>query len=163
MERQKPKCSYCGRTVESVVFGRFGFLCVACSNDEKQHEKLVRDEIQASGLLLPPGQTLQAAQDNPFGETPDPPTPSTESTPKADGGAQEKVFKNHGLARPILEVLRIQAPLTEPRIKTALKSRLEMEISDSTLGKTLMAMSKCEPPMIRNERKGKNRGYRPAT
>ena len=75
----------------------------------------------------------------------------------------EAVLERHPLAKDIMAILARKSPLTEPGIKTALKSQLKKEISDSTLGKTIMAMRKCEPPMIWNKRQGKDRGYRPTT
>jgi hypothetical protein len=77
--------------------------------------------------------------------------------------AYEDVFKKHTLAKPILELLQGQAPLMESQIKAALELRLKVRISDSTLGKAIIAMRHCESPMIRNQRKGKDRGYSPST
>jgi hypothetical protein len=88
--------------------------------------------------------------------------PSTESI-EAIPGEREKILKRHKLASHIMAILERQAPLTEPQIKDALETQLSCTVSESTLGKLIMAMRKTKPPMIRNQRKGKNRGYSLAT
>jgi hypothetical protein len=74
-----------------------------------------------------------------------------------------KIFKKHSLAGPIMDLLRDGPPLIESQIKEVLEERLKRKISDSTLGNTLRDMGKCKPPMIRNQKAGKDRGYRLAT
>jgi hypothetical protein len=75
----------------------------------------------------------------------------------------DAVLKKHSIAKSILEILATQSPHTEPQLKEALKEQLKKSISDSSLGKALIAMRGAAPPMIWNKRSGKDRGYRLST
>lgn len=85
----------------------------------------------------------------------------SDNVEKSNG--HDAILKKRSLAKHIMSILGSQSPLVESGIKQALERRLGMQISDSTLGAALGDMRKCEPPMIKNKRGGKDRGYRLAT